>query len=260
VRSRTREYLLSISDESAGRRFRNAPHCDLVVRHATQDPAPREAGCRPSTTPSPTASALYSVPSARETAGSMSRPTDYHGGATGWPPPRLLPGAGAVVSAESLSDRSRWPCGGRPTVRGGSRFRCPGEQGQPSTSAASERPQLRPQDGPCVWRRGPRRGGSRPAARHQETGPGGGDREGRDAAGERGCGGNDKTPGKRPTRSRAGCEPPQLADLVLAPRVGFEPTTLRLTAGCSTVELPRNDLRREAGTRPLDDQQGEAVY
>ena len=26
----------------------------------------------------------------------------------------------------------------------------------------------------------------------------------------------------------------------LAPRVGFEPTTLRLTAECSTVELPRN--------------------
>ena len=26
----------------------------------------------------------------------------------------------------------------------------------------------------------------------------------------------------------------------LAPRVGFEPTTLRLTAGCSTVELPGN--------------------
>ena len=26
----------------------------------------------------------------------------------------------------------------------------------------------------------------------------------------------------------------------LAPRVGFEPTTLRLTAGCSAVELPRN--------------------
>lgn len=25
----------------------------------------------------------------------------------------------------------------------------------------------------------------------------------------------------------------------MAPRVGFEPTTLRLTAGCSTVELPR---------------------
>ena len=28
----------------------------------------------------------------------------------------------------------------------------------------------------------------------------------------------------------------------LAPRVGFEPTTLRLTAECSTIELPRNDL------------------
>src|SRR5215471_4059529 len=27
----------------------------------------------------------------------------------------------------------------------------------------------------------------------------------------------------------------------LAPRVGFEPTTSRLTAGCSTAELPRND-------------------
>ena len=27
---------------------------------------------------------------------------------------------------------------------------------------------------------------------------------------------------------------------ILAPRVGFEPTTSRLTAGCSTAELPRN--------------------
>src|SRR5690349_11576345 len=27
----------------------------------------------------------------------------------------------------------------------------------------------------------------------------------------------------------------------LAPRVGLEPTTLRLTAECSTIELPRND-------------------
>ena len=27
----------------------------------------------------------------------------------------------------------------------------------------------------------------------------------------------------------------------LAPEVGFEPTTLRLTAGCSTIELLRND-------------------
>jgi hypothetical protein len=30
----------------------------------------------------------------------------------------------------------------------------------------------------------------------------------------------------------------------LAPRVGFEPTTLRLTAGCSTIELPRNFEKR----------------
>ncbi len=30
---------------------------------------------------------------------------------------------------------------------------------------------------------------------------------------------------------------------LLAPRVGFEPTTLRLTAGCSTVELPRNNAK-----------------
>ena len=30
----------------------------------------------------------------------------------------------------------------------------------------------------------------------------------------------------------------------LAPRVGFEPTTLRLTAECSTIELPRNNTGR----------------
>ncbi len=29
----------------------------------------------------------------------------------------------------------------------------------------------------------------------------------------------------------------------MAPRVGLEPTTLRLTAGCSTIELPRNGVR-----------------
>ena len=29
-------------------------------------------------------------------------------------------------------------------------------------------------------------------------------------------------------------------DKTLAPRVGLEPTAYRLTAGCSTVELPRN--------------------
>ena len=30
----------------------------------------------------------------------------------------------------------------------------------------------------------------------------------------------------------------------MAPRVGFEPTTARLTAGCSTVELSRNALQK----------------
>ena len=34
--------------------------------------------------------------------------------------------------------------------------------------------------------------------------------------------------------------------LRLAPRVGFEPTTNRLTAGCSTTELPRNSLACQA--------------
>ena len=29
----------------------------------------------------------------------------------------------------------------------------------------------------------------------------------------------------------------------LAPRAGFEPATNRLTAGCSTTELPGNDAR-----------------
>ncbi len=36
-----------------------------------------------------------------------------------------------------------------------------------------------------------------------------------------------------------------LEDRPYAPRVGFEPTTCRLTAGCSTIELPR----KVAGTR-----------
>lgn len=30
------------------------------------------------------------------------------------------------------------------------------------------------------------------------------------------------------------------ASLIMAPQVGFEPTTLRLTAACSTAELLRN--------------------
>ena len=35
----------------------------------------------------------------------------------------------------------------------------------------------------------------------------------------------------------------EFEQLKMAPRVGFEPTTLRLTAGCSAVELPRNSVR-----------------
>ena len=35
--------------------------------------------------------------------------------------------------------------------------------------------------------------------------------------------------------------------LVLAPEVGFEPTTLRLTAGCSTIELLRIGCPRSPG-------------
>src|SRR5262245_56278561 len=36
----------------------------------------------------------------------------------------------------------------------------------------------------------------------------------------------------------------------LAPRAGFEPATLRLTAGCSAVELPRNAWDRAPHTGP----------
>ena len=38
----------------------------------------------------------------------------------------------------------------------------------------------------------------------------------------------------------------------LAPQVGFEPTTLRLTAGCSAVELLRNTVEQRVaeGVRP----------
>ena len=43
----------------------------------------------------------------------------------------------------------------------------------------------------------------------------------------------------------------------VAPRVGFEPTTSRLTAGCSTTELPRNRCSKEGGyTTPLWGVQG----
>ena len=36
----------------------------------------------------------------------------------------------------------------------------------------------------------------------------------------------------------------------MAPAVGFEPTTLRLTAGCSTVELCRNEVVGDPGFEP----------
>ena len=36
----------------------------------------------------------------------------------------------------------------------------------------------------------------------------------------------------------------------LAPQVGFEPTTLRLTAGCSTLELLRTSSPRRARGKP----------
>lgn len=42
-------------------------------------------------------------------------------------------------------------------------------------------------------------------------------------------------PRKQRTRQKAG------SIRFMAPRVGFEPTTLRLTAECSAVELPRNN-------------------
>ena len=35
----------------------------------------------------------------------------------------------------------------------------------------------------------------------------------------------------------------------LAPRVGLEPTTARLTAACSTIELPRNLKAQQNGLR-----------
>src|SRR5262249_43820308 len=43
----------------------------------------------------------------------------------------------------------------------------------------------------------------------------------------------------------------------LAPRTGFEPVTLRLTAACSTVELPRNGV---APREPLAQPQQRGIY
>jgi hypothetical protein len=38
----------------------------------------------------------------------------------------------------------------------------------------------------------------------------------------------------------------------MAPQVGFEPTTLRLTAECSTIELLRSVVRRPFGGARLE--------
>ena len=38
----------------------------------------------------------------------------------------------------------------------------------------------------------------------------------------------------------------------MAPQVGLEPTTLRLTAGCSAIELLRSVVRRRKRPRPLN--------
>ncbi len=68
-------------------------------------------------------------------------------------------------------------------------------------------------------------------------------------------------------------EAPALTDrdpCVMAPRVGLEPTTLRLTAGCSTIELPRRILscvqegaarnpRPESRARPKADSSNECA-
>ena len=47
----------------------------------------------------------------------------------------------------------------------------------------------------------------------------------------------------RPIRDRLLAPPARIPTRVLAPQVGFEPTTLRLTAGCSTLELLFTFLR-----------------
>src|SRR6185436_13911986 len=52
----------------------------------------------------------------------------------------------------------------------------------------------------------------------------------------------------RPYTDRARRRPQVLKKM--APRVGFEPTTSRLTAGCSTTELPRNKTGQAGLKRP----------
>ena len=44
---------------------------------------------------------------------------------------------------------------------------------------------------------------------------------------------------------------PKRRSFLLAPTVGFEPTTNRLTADCSTAELSRNNLEAGTGIEPI---------
>ena len=52
------------------------------------------------------------------------------------------------------------------------------------------------------------------------------------------------SPGRLPIPPRRhlliNLKPLRTSDFAMAPRVGLEPTTYRLTAGCSAIELPRN--------------------
>ena len=56
----------------------------------------------------------------------------------------------------------------------------------------------------------------------------------------------------------------QGSDLAVAPRAGFEPATNRLTAGCSTAELPGTTLATSASNKaaaPLQSRKSEpAAY
>ena len=51
---------------------------------------------------------------------------------------------------------------------------------------------------------------------------------------------NRRVVGSNPTGGAKGIAATLVTAISLAPPVGFEPTTLRLTAGCSTVELRRH--------------------
>jgi hypothetical protein len=51
------------------------------------------------------------------------------------------------------------------------------------------------------------------------------------------------------SQSRRKVMPKQRTKRMVAPRAGFEPATNRLTAGCSTAELPGNDATRDSPSR-----------